>query len=97
MTKKLTIVGIIEVKDNQTEFVKENLFKLIEITKKEDGCLQYDLHQDNNNTNLFLLFENWQNKELWQKHMNNQPIKDFLKVTEGSVANITVHQMSLIR
>ena len=53
--KRLTIVAKILAKEEKRELVKKELLKLIELTRGEDGCINYDLHQDNDNKNLFLL------------------------------------------
>ena len=58
MTKPLTIVARIEAKSDKIELVKSELLKLIDLTLKESGCIQYDLHQDNNNPAIFLFYEN---------------------------------------
>ncbi|MEM6884306.1 MAG: putative quinol monooxygenase [Verrucomicrobiota bacterium] len=92
--KPLTIVAIIESTDEGRDLVKAELIKLIEPTLKEEGCIQYDLHQDNENPNLFLFYENWVNRELWQIHMNNDNLAAFKQNTEGSLKDLTVHEMT---
>lgn len=94
--QKLTIVARILVKPEKREFVKSELLKLIDITRAEKGCIQYDLHQDNENENLFLFFENWENRTLWQVHMNNQHLADYIKATDGAVDEFIVHEMTHI-
>ena len=49
----LTIVANIEAKKNKIEFIKEELLKLIEPTKAEEGCIEYRLQQDNQNPEFF--------------------------------------------
>ncbi|WP_298366766.1 putative quinol monooxygenase [uncultured Lutibacter sp.] len=93
---KLTIVARIIAKEEKREFVKAELLKLIPITRAEKGCVNYDLHQDNENPNLFLFHENWVSKELWQEHMNNQHLADYIKATEGAVEEFVVNQMTVI-
>ena len=68
MGQPLTIVGKIEANADKVDFVKAELLKLIPITLKEAGCIQYDLHQDNDNPAVFLFYENWESRELWQTH-----------------------------
>ena len=41
---KLTIVANIYAKAGRIDFVKAELLKLIEPTRAEEGCLNYDLH-----------------------------------------------------
>ncbi len=93
---KLTIVAQIEAKEEKRELVKSELLKLIPITRAEEGCINYDLHQDHENPNLFLFFENWESRALWQAHMNNDHLKAYLEATEGAVAEFTLQEMSQI-
>lgn len=92
----LTIVARIEAKKDRIDLVRSELLKLIEPTRKEQGCLQYDLHQDNDNPAVFLFFENWASRELWQVHMNNENLKAYMEATEGAVENFTVNEMTQI-
>lgn len=91
---KLTIVANILAKEEQRELVKRELLKLIEPTRAEEGCINYDLHQDNENPNLFLFFENWKSRELWQTHMKNDHLAAYLKATDGAVTEFTLQEMT---
>lgn len=93
---KLTIVAHIKAKSDQIDFVKAELLKLIDISRAEQGCLQYDLHQDNENPAHFLFYENWESRELWQTHMNNQHLKDYMAATEGAIEEFTLNEMTHI-
>ena len=92
----LTIVAHITAKSDQIELVKSELEKLIDTTRNEAGCLQYDLHQDNENPAHFMFFENWETRDLWQVHMNNQHLKDYLSATEGAVEDFKLFEMTKI-
>ena len=93
---KLTIIAQVKAKPNKIELVKAELQKLVELTRAETGCLQYDLHQDNENPAHFLFYENWESRELWQAHMNNQHLKDYGAATEGAVEEFTLNEMTII-
>lgn len=93
---KLTIVARIVAKEEKREFVKTELLKLIPITRAEKGNINYDLHQDNENPNLFLFHENWESRELWQEHMNNEHLAEYLKVTDGAVEEFILNEMTVI-
>ncbi|MFA8342884.1 MAG: putative quinol monooxygenase [Rhodothermaceae bacterium] len=94
--QKLTIVANILAKEEKRELVKSELLKLIDTTRAEEGCINYDLHQDNENPNLFLFFENWATRELWQKHMQNDHLKEYLKATDGAIESFIVKEMTQI-
>ncbi|MEM9080023.1 MAG: putative quinol monooxygenase [Verrucomicrobiota bacterium] len=93
---KLTITGSVLAKLDKVDFVKAELLKLIDVTRAEEGCIQYDLHQDNNNPAQFLFYENWESRELWQKHMENTHIAAYLEATEGAVENFTLGEWTRI-
>lgn len=94
MNTPLTIVARIEAKPDQVELVKSELIKLIDPTRKEQGCIQYDLHQDNDRPEVFLFYENWESRVLWQTHMENAHLKAYLEATDGAVADFTLNEMS---
>jgi len=96
MSTALTIVARIQAKADKLELVKTALLKLIEPTRAEEGCLQYDLHQDNVNPEIFVFYENWASRELWQTHMNNDHLKAYMIETEGAVESFVLNEMGKI-
>lgn len=92
----LTIVANITAKADKIELVKAELEKLIAPTLAEEGCLQYDLHQDNDNPAHFMFFENWPSRELWQQHMEAQHLKDYQSATEDAIEVFTLHEMTKV-
>ena len=93
---KLTIVAHITAKPDNIELARGELEKLIEPTRAEDGCLQYDLHQDDQNPTHFMFFENWESRDLWQAHMDSPHLKAFSEATEGMVDTVTIYEMTHI-
>lgn len=93
---KLTIVANIKANKDKIDLVKTELLKLIDITRAEAGCINYDLHQDNENPAHFLFFENWESRELWQTHMNAPHLAAYMQATDGAVEEFTLNEMSVI-
>lgn len=93
---KLTIVANIKANEDKIELVKSELLKLIDTTRAEKGCINYDLHQDNNNPAHFMFYENWESRELWQTHMENTHLAEYMAATEGAVAEFTLNEMTVI-
>jgi len=96
MSKILTIIARIEAKTESLDLVKSEVLKLIEPTRKEKGCIQYELHQDNEKPEIFIFFENWESQELWQIHMESSHLESFVKNTKEALADLTINQMSKI-
>ncbi len=93
---KLTIIAHITAVPDKIELVKAELFKLIEPTRAEEGCINYDLHQDNETPAHFFFYENWDSRPLWQAHMNAPHLKAYAEATEGAIAEFSVNEMTVI-
>ena len=93
---QLTIVADILAQPDQIDLVKAELTKLVPTTLAEDGCVQYDLHQDHENPAHFLFYENWDSREQWQAHMNARHLAAYMEATEGAVAAFTLSEMTRI-
>ena len=91
---KLTIVANITAQADKIDLVKAELEKLIPITPAEEGCIDYDLHQDNENPAHFMFYENWESRELWQTHMGAQHLQDYMAATDGAVEEFTLNEMT---
>jgi quinol monooxygenase YgiN len=96
MSNKLTIVAKIEAKKDKVDFIKNELLKLIQTTREEEGCLQYDLNQDKTDPSVFLFYENWESREQWRAHMENDHLKQFKAASAGALESFSLNEMSLI-
>lgn len=90
----LTILANVTANPDQIDLVKAELEKLIDITRAEEGCINYDLHTDNEDPAHFVFYENWENRELWQAHMNAPHLQAYIANTDGAVAEFTLHELS---
>ncbi|WP_165725890.1 putative quinol monooxygenase [Pseudoalteromonas sp. SA25] len=94
---QLTIIANIFANTDKIDTVKSALLLLVEQTQKEPGCVTYTLHQNNQDDAHFVFYENWQNYELWQQHMEAQSIKNYLAKVEGCIASFTINELTTIR
>lgn len=90
----LTILAKITAAPGQADLVGAELQKLVAPTRAEAGCLQYDLHQDNDDPHVFVFYENWENRELWQDHMAAPHITAFGAATEGLITSVDLNEMT---
>ncbi len=93
---KLTIIATIVSKEDKTELVKAEMIKLIDKTRVEDGCINYDLHQDNSNPAHFVFHENWESEAHLEKHLASQHIADYMAATEGCIETFVLNKMTHI-
>jgi quinol monooxygenase YgiN len=65
----LTVVAEIVSKPGCEQRLREALLSLIEPTRAEEGCLQYDLHESAEKPGHFLFFENWVSRAALDRHL----------------------------
>jgi quinol monooxygenase YgiN len=57
------------VKEDKVAEYKQQVVRLIEETRKEEGCISYDLCEDIDNHNILTFIEKWENKQYLDAHM----------------------------
>ena len=92
----LIILAQITAAPSKEELVRSELEKLVAPTRAEEGCVQYDLHQDNDRPGFFVFYEIWESRALWQAHMNQPHLAAYRAATEGAVADFQLNEMSKI-
>ena len=92
----VTVVAKVTAKTDFIEAVKVELLKMIAPTRKEDGCMEYRLHQDNDNPAVFVFYENWRDISYLEQHMNSQHFKAYIAAVSDLIADKIVHKMTEI-
>lgn len=59
MKGHLTVVDRLVARCGQETALREALVALSEASRREPGCLNYDLHVDRDDPGRFLIYENW--------------------------------------
>ncbi len=67
--KALNVVALVETAEEKAEKLKSICLGLIEPTRKEVGCISYNLYQDTTNPGKFIFIENWQSAEHLDVHL----------------------------
>jgi len=94
---KLTIVANFIVKTDKIEQIKTEFLTLVKTTRAEDeGCISYDLFQDNTDLSKFTVIETWESDALLQKHADSTHFKSFMKTTESMVESFTINSLTQI-
>jgi quinol monooxygenase YgiN len=64
----VTLIVILRSREGQETLLEAELRALVAPTRKEDGCLTYDLHRSADATGGFLLHEIWATREAHTQH-----------------------------
>jgi quinol monooxygenase YgiN len=92
----VTVVAKLVVKEEALATVKAELLQLIVPTRQENGCLEYRLHQDNNEPRVFIFYENWENMDCLERHIASPHYKNYIAAVDGLIDEKTVHKMTCI-
>ena len=76
-TKLVTVVARLRAMSGKEEELKKVLVGLIAPSRRDPGCVNYDLHQSNEHKSCFLFLENWESKELLDKHLTTPHLRAF--------------------
>jgi quinol monooxygenase YgiN len=93
---KLTLVAKVVAKKESVKPVKNALLKLVAPARQEEGCINYSLHQDNDDPAVFIFYETWQSPALLEQHMNTEGFKAYIKAVDSLIAEKVVHKMTLL-
>lgn len=83
---KLSVIAYVEAKPGKEEHVKNCLSSLVEPTRQEEGCFNYDLHQSTDNPALFVFYENWTCKAALDAHLETPHVKGFIDQADTLLA-----------
>ncbi len=96
MSNHLSIVARIVAAPGTEDRLEATMKELVEATRKEEGCLQYDLHRTTEDPCIFVFVESWQTKPLWEAHMNGDAIKAFNAKVPGMIESGEILQLKCI-
>ena len=73
------------------EYIKEiNESKVLDLIRKEDGCISYNYYLDTNDNNTILLVEEWDSKDKQAIHMKQEHMKTLVQIKNKYISNTTV-------
>ena len=83
---RLIVVAEVGAKAGKEDELRRALLALIEPTRREEGCVQYDLHVSTEEAGRFVFFEIWVSKEALDRHMQTAHFRKFVAAVETLLA-----------
>ncbi|MDC4306447.1 antibiotic biosynthesis monooxygenase [Acinetobacter baumannii] len=88
MSAVYLVVGL-RAKSEKIDQVRSDLIEVVAPSRKESGCITYELFQDQNDPSLFIFYEHWASEKDQEHHYNFGPhIQNFQKEGMGNVEKI---------
>ena len=76
--KVVTVVAGFQARTGKEADLRAALIELLAPTRKEGGCLNYDLHQSPEDPAKFLFHENWTSQAALNAHLQSAHVKALL-------------------
>ncbi len=73
----LTVVAKLKAKNGREEQLGRMLRSLVEPTRAEEGCINYDLHRSHEDPGLLIFYESWESRPVWEAHMTSPHLVEF--------------------
>lgn len=83
---RVTVLARVRARPGAEEKVKAELLALVSPSRREPGCLTYDLHQSTDDPALFIFHETWQTRAHLDAHMHAPHLDAFDSRTDGLLA-----------
>lgn len=65
----ITMISHIEALPDEIDTVKSVLAKMVEPTRKEPGCVRYNMYQNQSNPAIFTFIHEWETEEAMNAHI----------------------------
>lgn len=86
MAQLLTVVAEMQAKPGKEDALRRAVLALIEPTRDEDGCVQYDLHVHSSDPARFVFYENWTSQQHLDRHAASPHIQEFRSIIADLLA-----------
>lgn len=75
------------VNEGKIEEVKTLYEQLVQASRKEEGCIKYELYQDESNPQILAVIEEWENKDALNKHIKSEHFTSLVPMIGKLTAN----------
>lgn len=79
MTEPLTLIATLKAKPGLEDELGRHLVPLIVPTRREPGCISYDLHRAKDDKAVWLFYENWRSKADLDAHLASPHLQALLR------------------
>src|ERR1035441_4509214 len=76
--ESLTVSAQVKAKPGKESQVRQELLSMVDPSRADDGCLNYDLHQALDNPAHFLFHENWTSEAQLERHLQKPELQAVL-------------------
>lgn len=91
----IVITAILKAKENMEEQLLAELVKVQEGSRREAGCLNYDLHQSIED-GTFVLHETWKDNDALESHVGSSHYQEYRTNTADLLSKREVYKLKAL-
>ena len=80
--ENIVLFARLKVKKESIKQAKKAALAIIELSRAETGCINYDFHQAIDDDSIFVWHETWANQQAIEVHGESEHFKDFSRKVE---------------
>ncbi len=94
----LKVIAKVKLKpEASVDFVKSEMIKVGIETRKEDGCIEYLLHQDIVDSSTFFFYETWNSEDDLATHLQTEHVSAYIDATTGMIESFSMNKLQLVK
>ncbi len=74
---QIAVVAVVKAKAGREDALGEALSALVEPSRKDEGCIKYDLHRNADEPSEYIFYEQWESREKLDLHLARPHLKAF--------------------
>lgn len=79
MPDMLSLVAHLRARPGLEQELARTMTALVGPSRAEEGCIDYHLHQGNDDPRVFVVYENWRSREDLEEHFEKPYLKAFFE------------------
>ncbi|QNB09865.1 antibiotic biosynthesis monooxygenase [Herbaspirillum frisingense] len=95
MNKTLVVVATLIANPGHGAELRTALEKVVPPSRKEEGCLRYDLHVDQESPDRFVMLEEWRDAQALKEHESTAHFKALIDAV-GSIVDVQLTKLTQI-
>lgn len=77
-----------QVSEDRCAYVEQYLTRMMKMSRLNDGCLTYNIHQSLDNPCEFMMYSEWVSQAAFDAHNNQPEMQEFIKELAAAMFDV---------
>lgn len=94
---KLSLVAFLRARPDKAEQLGAWLLSLVERSRAEPACINYDVHRSDEDPTLFVMYENWTGRAGLERHFEMPYMQEIMAALPGLLREpLELHYLGML-